>query len=302
MPSYDYDLLFGHDPAFGVHGVKVHNKCIKVFYSTIQPSPIRREKIIQRHDEAFIRTSRHFKIPPLPEKDCGASIADWLFYKGDQYSLSLYEPYGFSGDSSHLIRNGIGYRIQDCIERDYSSAKRNFLYLGSWGAIYRGLDRVLEAFKKTPEANVFICGPLLHDTDFVIKHRHLLFKTDNIKTLGFIDVNGSIFQAIASQAASMIYPSPSEGCSGSIISGMHAGLIPIVGKDCSVVMPSPNLLLEDYSIDEIIARIKMVCEMKDSKVKSLCYQALENAKQHYSWDAFKHSFQCGMERIMRQHF
>jgi hypothetical protein len=83
---------------------------------------------------------------------------------------------------------------------------------------------------------------------------------------------------------------------------MHAGLIPIVGRDCSVVMPDSQFVLQDYSIDEIRSKVRAVCSMSDLQVKTLCLAVLQNARLHYSWEAFESSFRGGMDRIVRRHF
>ncbi len=302
LPTYGYDLIIGHDPAFGVHAKKIANSCVKIYFATTQPEPMMRAKILKRYDEALEKTKKHFKIPPLPGVNSGSSIANWLFYLGDEYLLSHYREYGFDQNNSHLIHNGVGYKIYNCIERNYAKAKRNFIYFGSWGAIYRGLDRVLEAFAKIPHANLFVCGPLVHDTHFVMEYRKLLFYTKNIHTLGFVDVHSDVFKELALNVASLVYPSPSEAACSSVVVGMHAGFVPIVGKDASVIIPCSELLLTDYSINDILSKIKLVCNMNELEIKSHCERSLQYAKQYYSWDAIVDSFQTGIKRVMAKHF
>lgn len=305
LPSYDYDLMLGHDPAFSAHARRVRSGCVRVFYATTQPGPLMRRKIIERYEEEAGRTGRTrrcLRLPPLPGETCGVATADWLFYKGDEYCLSLYEQYGFSDENSHLIANGVGYTVPVPVDRDYAAAKKGFLYFGSWGAIFRGLDRVLEVFGTMPEATLHVCGPLLHDTGFVVKYRKLLFNTRNIRCLGFVDPQSDGYRSLVSRCASTIYPSPSEGSCSSVIIGMHAGLMPIVGRDCSVIMPDWRLLLEDYSIEHIRSKVKMVCAMPAPEVKALCGAAMQNARLRYSWAAFESSLRRGMERIMCRHF
>jgi glycosyltransferase involved in cell wall biosynthesis len=61
-----------------------------------------------------------------------------------------------------------------------------------------------------------------------------MYETDNIETVGWVDVTGTAFRDIARRCVATIYPSCSEGGGGSVITCMHAGLIPVVTEEASV--------------------------------------------------------------------
>ena len=114
------------------------------------------------------------------------------------------------------------------IEKNFEKIHKNYLWLGSFGMVHKGLDLVLEAFQELPDCNLTICGPVNRESDFQKAYFKELYQSPNIKTLGFIDVSGDQFLKVIKNTCALIYPSCSEGQAGSVITCMHAGLIPII--------------------------------------------------------------------------
>ena len=60
--------------------------------------------------------------------------------------------------------------------------------------VHKGLDLVLEAFAATPELQLTVCGPVDRERNFNDFYRRELYRTPNIRTVGWIDVAGREFR------------------------------------------------------------------------------------------------------------
>src|SRR5262249_46162318 len=77
------------------------------------------------------------------------------------------------------------YPWQD--DKDFATARRNYLWLGSHGFVHKGLDLVLEAFADMPDYQLTVCGPLHVEEDFQRAYHRELYETPNIHSIGRID-------------------------------------------------------------------------------------------------------------------
>lgn len=94
--------------------------------------------------------------------------------------------------------------------------------------VYKSLDLALEAFAQMPEYQFTVCGPVKGEEDFEKFYYKELYETPNIKTLGWMNIDMPDFKKVLDNNLGVIYPSCSEGGGGSVITCLHAGLIPIV--------------------------------------------------------------------------
>ena len=90
------------------------------------------------------------------------------------------------------------------------------MFLASYGQVLKGLDIVLDVFSKTPDLKLYVCSNFEQEKDFCKLYNKILFNSENVKAIGFIDVNSKVFENIIDECSYLIAPSSTEGCSGSV--------------------------------------------------------------------------------------
>jgi glycosyltransferase involved in cell wall biosynthesis len=171
-------------------------------------------------------------------------------------------------------------------ERDFEQCRSTFLWLGTYGLVHKGLDLVLEAFAEMPQHRLIICGPI-NEEDFVDEYRRELYETPNIETIGWIDIGSSRFREIAERCVALVFPSCSEGQSGSTVTSMHAGLIPIVSYESGVdVSPDFGIVLKTCKIEEIKEAVSRIAGMPADRLRDMSERAQAHAETHHTRENF----------------
>ncbi|MBQ9334762.1 MAG: hypothetical protein IJS12_10560 [Lachnospiraceae bacterium] len=139
----------------------------------------------------------------------------------------------------------------------------NFMYLGSVGQVHKGLDLLLEIFSEPGfPCNLYVCGAYEHEADFFELYARELHRDEapdeeycsNIYPMGVVDTSGDIYRDVASKCAYLISPSCAEGKSGSVLTAMMSGIVPIISKE-SGFDADESILLDDCSIECIRSTI-----------------------------------------------
>lgn len=183
-------------------------------------------------------------------------------------------------------------------DKDFERCRRNFIWFGSEGFVHKGLDRVLEAFARMPECHLTVFGPLHLEQRFVEAFHRELYDTPNIRTYGWIDVESEEFRAIAGQSLGVVYPSCSEGGGGSVITCMHAGLIPVVTWETSVDVADAGILLPDASIEQIATAIRSLAEREPGELRQMARAAWELAREQHTRERFALEFSTFAREVL----
>jgi|CXWL01.1.fsa_nt_gi glycosyltransferase involved in cell wall biosynthesis len=174
--------------------------------------------------------------------------------------------------------------------KDYSACRSNFLWFGSGGFVHKGLDLVLEAFAEMPNYHLYVCGPLPRERDFVQAYYKELYETPNIHAVGWVDVDGPEFRGIANKCLGVVYPSCSEGQSGSVVACLHAGLIPIISYESGVNVDGFGVILEDHTIKTIKEAVQMVSDLSGEQLQHMARTALEYARANHTREKFAEAY------------
>lgn len=173
--------------------------------------------------------------------DCGASL-------GNDFTIDTYA-YAKKPITRIPISTTHTYRSPE--NKDFEAIKKNFIWLGGSGMVHKGLDLVLEAFAAMPDYRLTVIGPIEKEPEFVAAYHKELYETSNITLAGWLDLGSAEFDKIRNKSVGVIYPSCSEGGGGSVITAMHAGLIPIVTRESSVDTHDFGVTLPDSAIESI---------------------------------------------------
>jgi len=174
--------------------------------------------------------------------------------------------------------------------KNFEKCKKNYLWLGSAGLVLKGLDIVLEVFKNLPDYKLFVCGPIKNEKDFEKAFYKELYETKNICTYGWVDLESEKFKEIYENCIGIVYPSFSEGGGGSVISCMHAGLIPIVTRESSVDIENFGFLITDITVKGIENLIKKISSLDTEELKLRSIAAWNYARQKHTRDSFTREY------------
>ncbi|MBM3857437.1 MAG: glycosyltransferase [Verrucomicrobia bacterium] len=175
-------------------------------------------------------------------------------------------------------------------ERDFSKAKKNFLWVASYGMVHKGLDLVLEAFAQMPELALTICARPEKEPDFFRLYEKELRHTPNIHSRGWVDMASPEFAEIAKSHAATIYPSCSEGGGGSVIHCMHAGMVPLCTYEASVDLNDFGMLIKNGTVEAVIETARAFAALPDQEIEERARASYEHVRKFHTRDCFQKNY------------
>lgn len=279
----DYDLLIGMGFACS-RIVKLMPEGIpKIYIATGSETGFNNEQEMDRIAAVTSRRGCNLK----PRRIAKFNSSDLKYFDavacfGNEFTATTFRKYH---DRIYTFNNH-GYSDIEYYEKDFEQAKRSFLYFASLGQVHKGLDLLLETFPLQPELHLYICGSFQMESDFVRCYKKELFETPNIHPIGYVEVQERAFKAICEKCAYVIMPSCAEGQSGSVVTCMYAGLIPIVSKECGIDTNAFGLTLKSNEIDEIAKTVKHVANLSAEWHRTQSIKTRQVAVKYYSEEAF----------------
>lgn len=237
---------------------------------------------------------RRFEMP-----NYGIEHADYATVLGNEFTMST-----FAYAKKPLYRVPISSAaVYEWPEgKDYEGCRRRYLWIGSAGFVHKGLDLVLEAFAGMPDYYLTVCGPIERESDFERAYAKELYETPNIRTLGWVDVASAQFRDVARSCVGIVYASCAEGGGGSVITCMHAGLVPIVSREASVdVEDNYGVILRDCSIEEIRRAVQGVSILAPDRLETMARNAWRYARAHHTREVFAGTYRKVVEEILANH-
>jgi len=174
--------------------------------------------------------------------------------------------------------------------KDGARAKTGFLFLASGSQVHKGLDLLLEAAQRLPEARIYVCSYFESEKDFCALYRHELFASPNVFPIGWVNIYSAKFQKLLAETSFAILPSASEGSPGSIIQCAQGGLIPVISRYCGSRWPESriieNLTVEDVTraMEECLAMSVPEIEQLSAAVRLRVERDCSRAAFHRRWE------------------
>lgn len=275
-PAIDYDVLVSARTNFERLARLVGPRCKKVVHLDTahwlfnNTAALGRCLDLQRRRGVTIESFRRFgSNRALEHADCATLL-------GNQFTADTY---AFAGKPLHRIPISTCGTYPWNDRKDHDAVRKHYMWFGSSGLVHKGLDLVLEVFSQLPDYHLYICGPVVkphvkyQDRSFVDIYHEELFEMENIHTIGWCDVNSSEFIALADSCLSIIYPSASEGSSGSVINCMHAGLIPVVSYESGVDVGDYGIMLRSCSIEIIRRAVRELSARSTNNLKAMSHRS-----------------------------
>jgi len=170
--------------------------------------------------------------------------------------------------------------------KDFSVARRNFLFFGGREHVKKGLDLLLEIFPRHPDLNLYVGASLDYDYMFCKCYHKELYYTHNVHQVGWVRVNSMDFYKLASMCAYVIHPSCTEGQPGSVVQCMYTGMIPVVTKEAGIDTEDFGITLADDSLEEIERTILELAELPEQWHRDHSIRTRQIAEERFSEKAF----------------
>lgn len=281
-PTRHYDLVICNR----VSDTPLNNNAIRIYLATTLPHKTHNENLRRRHDllrerrGCSVRMRRVYQetMPYVSKSDAIAGFGNEFIISSwrEAFNVPVY-PF-----------NNYGFKETEFIfdSKNFSIARKNFLYFASGSQMQKGLDLLLEIFPKHPDLHLYICSDYEKEKDFCDCYRKELFETANIHPVGRITVNGPEYSELMEKCAYVITPSCSDGQSGSVVQCMYSGLIPLVTKEVGINTEDFGITFTDDSLEEIERVILEVSEKPWSWHREHSIGTRKVSEVRYSEDAF----------------
>jgi glycosyltransferase involved in cell wall biosynthesis len=236
-----------------------------------------------------LRDRKSSALAPRRQVPCSrsAELAKTITVLGNSYTS---DSFAFAGKPTIRIPISSAYEFPWPKGRDYSKAKRRFLWVGSYGMVHKGLDLVLDAFSGMPDLELTVCGRPEKEEDFFRLYEKELTGTPNIRFHGWLDMSSPEFLRLANDHATIIYPSSAEGGAGSVIHCMHAGLLPSCTHEASVDLLDFGVPIRSGTVDDVKAAAYSIAGLNDHDVEARARASWEHARKAHTRALFRDNY------------
>lgn len=298
-----YDVVFGWNcrPQFtGVLG-DLPDETLTILYTSEMHWEYQNSKEIERLRDVYQR--RGVEIEPkrqVPECRCSNDV-DAMIALGNDFTVASYEDYVRADLPVYTVPNaGFDFISPTFEDRDYESARRNFLWFGGSGVVLKGLDLVLEVFSELDDIHLYICGPTTANSDFVRAYETELFEADNIHNIGWVNIRSDEFDRISKRCAYLIYPSASEvAFPGAVINTMRRGIVPVATQTCIGEAGDWGCTLESTEIDTIRHTVRDLALQNPENIKQMSKRAFKKVDSDHSHTAYRRALTAALVDILR---
>ena len=288
MPKKEYDILVSARTDLERLAKLLPENCLKIAHLDTAHFLTNNARALARLVDTRERRGVALRNLRTIEENWAIEAADMGCVLGNEFTA---ESYKYAGKPIHRIPISCTDTFPWPEDRKFEDARTRFMWFGSAGFVHKGLDLVLEAFKELPDLSLTVCGPMKSEIRFVNAFNDDLYKTANIETPGWTDVTGPAHADICRQSVATIYPSCSEGGGGSVLTCMHAGLIPIVTRGSSVDVGDFGIVLDAGTIEEIKSAANRLSSMTVTELENRARAAWEHARANHTQESFAKSYE-----------
>lgn len=294
IPRRQYDFFVDNAENMARLAPSLGPSCKKIFHITNGEPKFQNAAGTRRAEE--LKQRRGIVLSPdrnIPENN-GIETADMATALGNAFTIGTYA-YARKPVTRVPISTTHAFPFPE--EKNFESAKKQFVWIGGSGPLHKGLDLVLEAFAALPEYRLVICGKLKPGDAFAKAFAQELYHTPNIKTVGFIDPGSAQFKQICDESLGVVSLSCSEGGGGGIILGMHAGLIPVANYESSVDLGEGGVLLPDSRVETLQRAIRTLTSESAEQLKARARQVWNLAREHHTRERFAKEYRTFLDTI-----
>jgi len=213
--------------------------------------------------------------------------ADYILYKGVPEQMYDFNP------RASLIQLAMPVEFEpEGFARNYTG--REFVWIGGWGAVHKGLDLVIDAFEKLPHLTLHLFGAVAREPIVLKWLQGKVSANKNIHYHGFADYQSPLFQEIIKNCAGHIYPSAGENGCATLAQTAHFGLIPVTTATANNQANSLGFRIEgagrEAMIDSICKSAEHIFSLSNHAIQERSMQIMAFAKKRFTRQAFITSF------------
>jgi glycosyltransferase involved in cell wall biosynthesis len=292
-----YDVVFGLEPVFlaAVNHLKPKKS---IYYATgahfeFQNSAEQERLVNLKKRKGLMLKPRRYVFPHE-----SSSLADAIISIGNDWTKGTYAGKAKEVKCIPVSAYSFFSLAEVNMEKDWISARKNFLWFNSVGAVHKGLDLLLEIFSKNKDLHLYISGKVAFELDFIFLYKKELFFTENIHFMGWTSPRSKRFKKLATKCAFIVSPSCSEGMSGSLATCMHLGMIPLSSEESGLDIGDCGVMFEDNNIETIEKVIIESSNKSKSWLDEKAEKSCENAKANNTLNNFSIKFGEALDEIL----
>lgn len=287
-----YEVVYGQSLAFEKSfAAKNTDKIKKIFYST-GTNPFYFQKVSGRCVYDFYKKTGlmlpesgrlYNSVGPLQ-----SICSDAIIVLGNDFSKNTYKEVNPLLDCYSLNLFYFDVYDIDLTNKEYSKAKKHFLWFGSSGLLCKGLGLCIDIFSQREDIVLHICGGTIYETKFWDYYRPKVNESKNIIDHGFVDIKSDVFQQIMNTCAFALFPTVSEGGAGALLNVMaNGGLIPIATKGCSLDIDEFGFVIEEVTSQNVERAIRDAMELTDEALMVQSKLTKQIVRSVYTLDNYK---------------
>tara|TARA_B110001450_G_scaffold254988_1_gene281478 strand:+ start:255 stop:1454 length:1200 start_codon:yes stop_codon:yes gene_type:complete len=272
-----YDLILGLGEPFYTAS-KFSPNAKKIIYCAVEHYDSAIIKVEERMNYHF---KRHNSKPIVKIQNYYLKhhfqYADYIIHKGNKLIKSSFEKAYPKKPSFPIISAPYSHPLFIEDKRNISKSKNVFLWFGSIDIYHKGLDILIDVFKKNPEKKLIIAG--INQDE--LKKLNPIPK--NVIHIGFIKLKSERFLDLMIKASFIIFPSCSEGMASGVLTCMNHGLIPIITKECGIDIEKDfGRLIENYSVENISKIINEISGYTKTELSKIHKNVLHQTRKKYN--------------------
>lgn len=281
-PSKDYNLVICNR----VTDTPLTKDAIRIYLATTLYHTLHNENLRRRHDILYKRRKcrvelRRVYSEVMPYVTKSHAIVGF----GNEFIMSTWRE-AFKVPTYPFNNYGFKETEFPLASRDFSIARKNFLFFASKSQLQKGLDLLLEIFPRHPGLHLYICSEFKNEEDFCACYHKELYETPNIHPMGWVRVNGPEYNELIRQCAYVIHPTCSEGQPGSVVQCMYSGLMPLVTREAGINTEDFGITFSDDSLEEIQRVILEVSQLPENWHREHSIRTRKVAEDKYSEEVF----------------
>lgn len=295
-----YDVLFGLEPNFERYASAVPAETTKIYYATgmhwSQRNPAIRDHVarLERRQGVDYEAIRH-----LPESRAEV-LADVLVVIGDDRTVASYTDHVGEKPVYQLYTSTYDFLECGTDEKAFDAARSNLLWFSGGDLASKGLDETLEVITDLPNVDLYVCGPLETDIDFVDVYREELFESENVHPIGWVDVGSTQFRNLTSRCGYVIHTGYSEGFPGSVAHCMARGVVPLVTPEVIEDTGDWGISIPDHRLDTIRRSIEEAVRVSPSVLEQMAERTCTRAEEVHSRTAYSEQIRRILLSILDQ--
>lgn len=297
VPSKHYSIFVAARTNFERLAAGLNEDCIKIVHLDTAHWVYNNRAAYARLFDVQARRRVTLDSVRIIEQNWALENADCATVLGNDFTIDTYR---YAGKEIYRVPVSVPVVYGWPENKDFERCRKKFLWFGSAGFVHKGLDLVLEAFRDMPELHLTVCGPIDQDPKFKAAYFEELYETPNIHTHGWVDVASREFDRIARDCVALVYPSCAEGGGSSVLTCMHAGLIPVVSRESSVDVGDFGVILAESTIEAVKSEVTRISLSPADQCETKARHAREFARQHHTREIFAAAYKDTVHAVLNR--